>query len=116
VWTDYRLGADEGYCSLVILDVTIRNEVDLPWKTNYNVGRYKLFIAGSSPNKKVRNYNEKFFEVLDNPLNLQGMEPGEERTGQIVYDIGRGIVGSDTELSFYRADPYDFGLVEVILQ
>lgn len=111
------LGTGAGYCKLIILNLTVRRDTNLPWTSSYNLGRFNLQLGqASSQNRQIRAYNAQFYDVLDDPLDLNRMAFGEERTGQIVYHVGEGVVIKHVPIKFFRQDFYSFGQVSTNVQ
>ncbi|MFH0713409.1 MAG: DUF4352 domain-containing protein [Candidatus Micrarchaeota archaeon] len=102
-------------CSLVIVDLTVKNKVNVPWSTSFGLSRFQLKI-GSPGQEVARNYHAKFFEVLSNPLNLVDVAYGEERSGQLIYAVGDGIPTSSVPVVFTREDVIRFGTTDVTLK
>ncbi len=109
-------GSNSGWdCAVLIVNVTVKNEDNIPWTQTYSLKKL-LTVVGSPGHEREREYSDKLFEVIDSPLNLQNMRYGEERTGQIVYLVGDGAPHTTIPIVLKRTDLFEFGTTEAKLQ
>ncbi|MEK6951035.1 MAG: hypothetical protein AABX13_04910 [Nanoarchaeota archaeon] len=106
----------EGYsCKFLIVELTVKNKEKLFKEeiTSNVLKNYALSLGGKD--KLLRFPYQKAYEMLDQPLNLENMAPGEERTGQLVYAVTADVekFGGVSKLARLQ---YKFGLSEFVIE
>ncbi len=102
-------------CKFLVVDLTVKNKEGLfkEKQTSSVQKNYALSLGGKD--KLLRFPYQKAYEMLENPLNLENIGSGEERTGQLVYAVTGDIekFGGVSKLARLQ---YKYGLSEVVVE